>query len=387
MNKAVKIIILLLSLTISICGCGGAENSPALHTTEPLPDTAASMPPAYESTAAEYFPAEPETDFELLTQIFSMPYSEYSARKEDFAEITVKYYDILPESVMCYDFVIPESGVKCSAGMSYDGITGQLMQFSETRLVNYTIYNSGPHEYLFYENGNELKTAVEYYLNYTVDDIEKIYRFCFVFDNKNELSYIEIYYPAFNGINSMLNRRCFAEYSDICFKHIDDLTADDLSLLLNTKRSYIYSLYHFSSLELRSRIMDTFYYSAVGASPIVNTTIAYETPIEGEDWKEHLEECPLFILIAKGRLFGADISSDFSTVRKQWGEPLHEGTYDDKWRDKIVYSYMTYVFDDIMVVCVGGELNEEGDIIISNCFALPRDNELFGSDGVYISGL
>ena len=185
----------------------------------------------------------------------------------------------------------------------------------------------------------------------------------------------------------MLNRRCFAEYSDICFKHIDDLTADDLSLLLNTKRSYIYSLYHFSSLELRSRIMDTFYYSAVGASPIVNTTIAYETPIEGEDWKEHLEECPLFILIEKGRLFGADISSDFSTVRKQWGEPLHEGTYDDKWRDKIVYSYMTYVFDDIMVVCVGGELNEEGDIIISNCFALPRDNELFGSDGVYISGL
>lgn len=410
MKRVVRCFILLLCFLILLCGCNRTENSSMVDMSEPLPYTTTtalpkhetdtsdhshnkviSILPKYESTTSEpsnvNSPSESKTDFELLTQIFSMPHSEYSARKENFKDTTVNYYDILPESVICYDFVIPESDVKCSAGMSYDDITGQLAQFSGTRHVNYTTYNSGTHEYMFYENGNNLRTAVEYYLHYIVDDIGKIYRFCFIFDNKNELSYIEIYYPSFNGINSMLNRRYFMEYSDICFKHIDDLTTDDLSLLLNTKRSYIYSLYDFSSLELRSRIMNTFYYSSFGSSPIVNTTIGYKSLIEDEDWMELLEECPLFILVEKGRFLGADISSDFPTVYGQWGEPLHEGTYDDKWRDKIVYSYMTYVFDDIMVVCVGSELNNEDDIIISHCLVLPRDNELFTFDGVYRSGL
>jgi len=127
--------------------------------------------------------------------------------QEDFTDITVEYYGTFPECVICYDFVIPELDVKCSAGMSYDDITGQLAQFSETGNINFTIYNSGPHEYLFYENGNELKTAVEYFLY-----DRAMYRFCFVFDDEKKLSYIRIYYPSFNGIDSMLNRRYFMEY-------------------------------------------------------------------------------------------------------------------------------------------------------------------------------
>ena len=402
MKRVVVGIALLLCVMILLCGCNGTENSFMADTTEdfpytvtsaygsgtsePSPDTAVSTLPEHESAASEPlyvdYTSESDIDFESLTQIFSMPYSEYAAQAEAYAEITVNYYGNYPESVICYDFVIPESDVKCSAGMSYDDITGQLAQFSEIGTINYTIYNSGPHEYLVYENDKELKTVVEYFLYDTA-----MYRFCFVFDSKNELSYIEIYYPSFKGIDSMINRRYFMEYSDICFKHIDDLTTDDLSLLLNTKRSYIYSLYHFSSLELRSRIMNTFYYSSLGASPIVDTTIAYGSLIEGEDWMERLEEYPLFICIEKGRFLGADISSDFPTVCSQWGEPLYKGSYEDKWRDEIVYDYMTYVFDDIMVVCVGSELNDEDEIIISHCLVLPRDNELFTIDGVYISGL
>ena len=132
--------------------------------------------------------------------------------------------------------------------------------------------------------------------------------------------------------------------------------------------------------------MDTFYYSGIDASPIINTTIAYKSIIEGTEWMELLDESPLFILIEKGRLLGADISSDFTIVRKQWGEPLHEGIYEDMGRDEIVYSYMTYVFDDIMVVCVGHESNKEDDKIISYCLVLPKDNEIFAFDGVYIGG-
>ncbi|MCM1489103.1 MAG: hypothetical protein NC203_12135 [Firmicutes bacterium] len=401
MRKTVRCFILLLCFSVLPCGCNKTENHSAVGTSDPLPYTTTLAFPEHELDTSENSsistplesesvtsnlsslnsPPESKTNFDLLTRIFSMPQSEYSVRKGDFTGITVQYYDILPESIMCYDFVIPESNVNCSAGMSYDDITGQLAQFSEARLINYTIYRPGPHEYMFYEEGNK-KIAVEYYLGYSVDNTEKIYRFCFVFDNNKKLSYIEIYYPSFNGINSMLNRSYFMEYSDICFKHIDDLTADDLSLLLNTKRSYIYSLYNFSSLELRSRIMNTFYYSSIGASPIVNTTVAYGSPIEGEDWKDRLEEYPLFISIEKGRLLGADVSSDFPAVRKQWGEPMHEGSYEDI-RDKIVYNYMTYVFEDIMVVCAGSELNKDGDAIISQCLVLPRNNELFTSDGVY----
>lgn len=405
MKKMDRGFIILSCFSVFLCGCQKKEIQSVVDMSDSLPYTTTYAFPEYEidaseissdmiiSTPIEYegitldpsylqSPPESKTNFELLTQIFSMSYSEYSARKGDFTGITVKYSDALPKSIICYDFVIPESNVNCSAGMSYDDITGQLAQFSETRHINYTIYKPGPHEYIFYEKGNK-RIAVEYYLNYIVNDIEKTYRFCFVFDNKNELSYIEIYYPSFNGINSMLNRRYFMEYSDICFKHIDDLTVDDLSLLLNTKRSHIYSLYNFSSLELRSRIMNTFYYNSIGASPIVNTTIAYGSPIEGEDWKEHLEEYPLFILIEKGRFLGADIFSDFPTVHKQWGNPLYEGIYEDTFRDKIVYNYMTYVFDDIMVVCVGSELNGEGDIVISSCLVLPRNNELFIFNGIY----
>lgn len=66
MNKAVKIIILLLNLTISICGCSGAENSPAPHTAEALPDTVASMPPAYESTATELSRVNSSTEPETI---------------------------------------------------------------------------------------------------------------------------------------------------------------------------------------------------------------------------------------------------------------------------------------------------------------------------------
>lgn len=410
MNRMVICFIFLLCFMISLCGCNGTENSSMMDmadslsytttatlleheadTSELSPDTVISIMPKYDSISSEpsyvSSPFESNIDFELLTQIFSMPYSQYAAQEEDFAGINVKYYGTFPESVICYDFVIFESGVKCSAGMSYNDITGQLAQFSQTRNINFTIYNSGPHEYMFYESGNNLRTAVEYFLHYNVDNIQKIYKFCFVFDTKNELSYIQIYYPSFNGIDSMLNRRYFMEYSDICFKHIDDLTTDNLSLLLNTKRSYIYSLYHFSSLELRSRIMDTFYYSSIGASPIVNTTIAYGSLIEGEDWTERLEEYPLFILIDRGRFLGADISSDFPTVCRQWGEPLYEGMYEDIWRDEIVYNYMTYVFENIMVICVGNETNKEDDIIISHCLVLPRENEIFTSDGVYRGGL
>lgn len=368
---------------------------PFEHETDPsefTSDAVISEMPKYESVSSESSclnarsPSESYMDFELLTEIFSTPYSE-TVQEEDFSEITVKYNDSFPESVICYDFVIPDLTVRCSAGMSYDEIMEQLAQFSQIKNIDFTTYNSGPHEYMFYENVDNLRTAIEYFLPYNMDTIQKIYKFSFIFDGKNELLYIQISYPSFNVTSSMLSRRYFAEYSDICFKHIDDLTTDDMDLLLNTKRSYIYSLYHFSSLELRSRIMDTFYYSSVGASPIVNTTIAYGSLIEGENWTECLEEYPLFILIDRGRFLGADISSDFSAVSRQWGKPLYEGIYEDIGRDEIVYHYMTYVFENIMVICVGNEANKEDDIIVSHCLVLPRENEIFTFDGVYRDGL